>query len=165
MSGKTNFSLSKIVEGLGQRAKNFFNKSKRKVFIVVFIGFLYLFIVIVYKTSAPEPTRPSDSKKYSNLYLMEFIGGYRDYQQDFEIKHIRFGEKFLNFTIDIKFKAKSNYIIKKLIADIILGLIEEYPELESVLIEVIKESSGGSIVVYGRAIYSREDKDIRWEYH
>ncbi|MFH2137214.1 MAG: hypothetical protein ABII88_01730 [Candidatus Omnitrophota bacterium] len=103
-------------------------------------------------------------QQHSYLYLMEFISGYRTEQRDFEIKNIRFGEKFLIFTLDLKFRPRTELEVKMLAMDMVLGLSEEYPELESINIDASRDSGEGSLLTYGSAVYSGEDKSISWKF-
>ncbi|MBU4304653.1 MAG: hypothetical protein KJ893_03360 [Candidatus Omnitrophica bacterium] len=163
MSGNYNSLFRKFIEVSLLKIKDLALKNRKAVLVIVLVGFLYFFAVLIFKVSMSIPKQPPASKQHSQLYLMEFIGGYRDYQQDFDIEGLRFGEKFLSFTVNIKFQTKTVYIIKKLAIDMVLGLANEYPELESINIKVVRETGKNSRTVYGRAVYVR-DGGIRWEY-
>ncbi len=156
MNGKINLLLNKF--------KNLLLRNKKTVIAITLVIFLYFFVLIIFKVSSAVPKKPPAQKKYSYLSLEEFIGGYRTYQEDFEVEKIRFGEKFLSFTLKVKSKAKTELVIRKLAIDIILGLRDEYPELNSIDIEVLRDSGAGSVVVYGRAIYASDNDRISWQF-
>ncbi|MFH1061320.1 MAG: hypothetical protein V1747_00335 [Candidatus Omnitrophota bacterium] len=163
MNGKHKASLKVIIEGLGLKARNFVLKEQRKFLIILIVFFLYFFVVVMYQVSSKVPVKQAAPKQISQLCLLEFINGWRDYQQNFDIKDMRFGEKFLSFTINLKLKTKSILIVKKLAMEMILGLEEEYPELESINIRVICYQDLDKIV-YGTAVYNRDMDEVTWTY-
>lgn len=163
MNGKPKTSLSVIIQGLGVKARNFLLKEQRKFLIILLIFFLYFFVVVMYHISSKTPAKQAAPRQISQLYLLEFISGWRDYQQDFDIEDVRFGEKFLSFTLNLKLKTKSILIVKKLAMEMILGLEAEYPELESIKIRVICYRDLEQIV-YGTAVYNRDMDAVAWEY-
>ena len=163
MSGNYSSLFRRLIEVSLLKIKDAILKNRKAFLVIVLVGFLYFFAVFIFKVSITIPEQPPAPKQHSQLYLMEFIGGYRDYQQDFDIEDLRFGEKFLSFTLNIKFQTKTVYIIKKLAIDMLLGLTNEYPELESINVKVVRDSGKNSRSVYGRAVYGK-DSGIRWEY-
>ena len=165
MSGNTDFDNKEIAGKIAKKILSFIVRNKRKAMIVGIVFFLYMFAVVIFQTAPKPPKTVSADRRLSYLNLMEYIDGYRDFQQDFDVEHLKFGDKFLNFTLNIKFKAKSILIIKKLALDIVQGLSTEYPELESIRIKVLRDRPGdGSITIYGLAEYSKEDGSIVWRY-
>ena len=48
--------------------------------------------------------------------------------------------------------------------DIILGLVKEYPELESIQVKVIRDVPDESVIIYGRATYERAEDKVAWDY-
>ncbi len=158
------FPLDKVIRGLTVKGKDFFIRNKRKVFIFAIVTFLYFFVVVIYQISSEMPQLKEKKERISELYLLEYINGWRDYQQNFDVEDMKFGEKFLFFTLNIRFKAKSILIVKKLAIDMALGLKEEYPELETISIMVVKDSGTESKTVYGRAVLSGVDAEVAWKY-
>ncbi|MBU1087419.1 MAG: hypothetical protein KKD05_07860 [Candidatus Omnitrophica bacterium] len=163
MNGKPKTSIKIIIDGLLDKAKNFFLKEQRKLLIFLLVIFLYFFVIIMYHVASKAPVKPQAKQQISQLYLMEFINGWRDYQQNFDIEDLRFGEKFLAFTINLKLKTKSMLIVKKLAMEMILGLEQEYPELEDINIKVICFRDLENIV-YGTAVYNRDIDEVTWAY-
>jgi hypothetical protein len=163
MNGKPKASWRIIINGLGLKIRNFLIKEQRKFLIILLVFFLYFFVVVIYHVSSKPLVKKKASKQISQLYLMEFISGWRDYQQNFDVEDLRFGEKFLSFTINLKLKTKSILIVKKLAMEMILGLEDEYPELESIKIRVICYQDLDKIV-YGTAVYSRDMDEVAWTY-
>jgi hypothetical protein len=163
MSGKNKVSLRVIIEGLIGKGKEFAVKERRKFLILLIITFLYFFVIIIYHVSSKEPEEKPQVQKISQLHLEEFINGWRDYQQNFDIEDLRFGEKFLHFTINLKLKTKSILIVKKLAMEMILGLENEYPELEDIKIKVICFQDVEK-TVYGTAVYNRDNDEVTWTY-
>ncbi|MFH1458896.1 MAG: hypothetical protein ABIG64_00795 [Candidatus Omnitrophota bacterium] len=164
MNGKNNFSIVKIVDIIINIAKKIIGQNYKAILILSLVVILYFFAAVTFKDSLKNPPRSSPSLQHSNLYLIEFINAFREVQQDFVAEDIIFGEKFLNFTLNIKFRTKSIIIVKKLAIDMILGLIEEYPELESIEVKVIKNWGDDTAVIYGTAKYSGNENDIVWDY-
>lgn len=158
------FPLDKVIQGLSSKGKDFLLKNKRRVLLFAIITFLYFFVVVTYHVSSQIPQEQEAKKKISELYLLEYLNGWRDYQQNFDIQDLKFGEKFISFTLNTRFKAKSIIIVKKLAIDMALGLKEEYPELETVSVLVIKDSGSESRTIYGRAILSGDEGEITWKY-
>ncbi|MBU0547259.1 MAG: hypothetical protein KKH57_00640 [Candidatus Omnitrophica bacterium] len=158
------FPLDKVIQGLSDKGKEFFLKNTRKVFIFAIITFLYFFVVIIYQVSSQIPQPQEQKKRISELYLLEYINGWRDYQQNFDVEDMQFGEKFLAFTLNIRFQAKSILVVKKLAIDMTLGLKEEYPELKTISIMVVKDSGTESKIVYGRAVLSGAEGKVTWKY-
>ncbi len=139
-------------------------RNKHMVMINGLILLLFLFALVIFQTS-PKTTKYKADNRLSYLNLIQYINGYRDVQQDFHIEDLKFGDKFLNFTMNIQFKSKSILVIKKLALDIIEGLTNEYPELESIKIKVRKDNPGeDSVTEYGQAEYSKSDNSISWHY-
>ncbi|MBU1045163.1 MAG: hypothetical protein KJ915_12290 [Candidatus Omnitrophica bacterium] len=163
MNGKHKTTIKIIIDGLFYKTKNFVLKEQRKFLIVLLVIFLYFFVVVIYQVSSKAPVKPEEKKPISQLYLLEFINGWRDYQQNFDVEDLRFGEKFLSFTINLKLKTKSILIVKKLGMDMILGLEQEYPELEDINIKVICFRDLDKIV-YGTAVYNRDIDEVSWTY-
>jgi len=163
MNGKPKTSLVLIINGLLDKLKNFVLKEQRKFLMVLLVFFLYFFVVIMYQVASKEPVKIKAPQKISQLHLIEFINGWRDYQQNFDIESLRFGEKFLSFTINLKLKTKSILIVKKLAMEMILGLEQEYPELEDIDIRVICFRDLEQIV-YGTAVYNRDIDEVSWTY-
>lgn len=155
MSGKIENYLDKVIQ--------IFRKNKRKFLVLILIFLLYIFVVVTYKVLSKIPKTPPPPKQYSYLDLIQFIGGYRTYQQDFEVEKIFFTRKALEFTLNVKFKPKTVLVVKKLAMDIVLGLIGEYPELESISVSVSSGSEKQGLVVYGRAVFSKDDNRILWK--
>ena len=122
MNKKESFLLDKVVQGLVAKGKDFFIKNKRKAFILAIVSFLYFFVVIIYQACSEMPEAVKPKEKISELYLMEYLNGWRDYQQNFDVEDMSFGAKFLGFTLNLRFKAKSILIVKKLAIDMIIGL-------------------------------------------
>ena len=164
MSGDKKIQNSILFKKLGEKLFNNFLQNKNKVIILTLVFLLYFFAVVLFQLLKQEPIEEPVVKEQSQLYLLEFISGYRDHEKDFDIEEVRFGEKFLNFTLNIKFKATSTLFIKKLAIDIIIGLKNEYPELESIVIEVLKRDLKNTVTIYGHAYYEREEDRIWWEY-
>ncbi len=158
------FLLNKVIQGLIVKGKDFLVKNRRKVFLFAIIIFLYFFVVVIFQVSSEMPQVKEEKKQISELYLLEYINGWRDYQQNFEIKDMKFGEKFISFTLNTRFKAKSIIIVKKLAIEMALGLKEEYPELETISILVVKDSGIESKIVYGRAVLSGLEGNVSWKY-
>lgn len=158
------FPLDKVIQGLTAKGKDFVIRNKRKIFLFAIITFLYFFAVVIYQVSSQLPQTEKEKKQISELYLLEYINGWRDYQQNFYVEDMRFGEKFLTFTLNTRFKAKSIIIVKKLAIDMALGLKEEYPELETISILVVKDSGTEAKIVYGRAVLSGLDERVIWKY-
>ncbi len=163
MNGKPKTSLTLIINGLLDKLKDFVLKEQRKFLIILLIGFLYFFVVVMYQVASKEPIKTEAPKKISQLYLTQFINGWRDYQQNFDVEKLRFGEKFLSFTINLKLKTKSILIVKKLAIEMILGLEQEYPELEDIDIRIICFRDLEKIV-YGTAVYNRDIDKVSWTY-
>ena len=109
-----NFPFEDVVKGLLKKGKMVFLKNKRKFIIFFLITMLYFFAVVVYQTSMKKPKYENTKKPLSELYLIEFINGWRDYQQNFDVEDLQFGKNFLTFTLNLRFKAKSIFIVKKL---------------------------------------------------
>jgi len=164
MSGQTNFPWDKVIAGLTEKAKAFFVKNRRVCIIVFLIACLFSFAIITYSVTPKTPEQVPAPEKYSNLYLQDFIAGYRDYQQDFDVEDIYFGENFLNFTVNIKFRSKNVLMVKKLGVDMVLGLLEEYPELESISVKMIRDTGSGPTAVYGKAMYAGDENEVSWTY-
>lgn len=143
--------------------KNLVIRNKRKVLIVVLVFFLYVFVAVTFKVMSMIPKPKPMPRQYSNLDLVQFIKGYRTYQQDFEVEKIFFTDKALEFTLNIKFNPKNQIVIKKLTMDIMLGINAEYPELDSVSIDAVNGINPDAIIMYGRAVYSKDDKQINWK--
>ncbi|MCK4994771.1 MAG: hypothetical protein KAS13_06980 [Candidatus Omnitrophica bacterium] len=158
------FLLNKVIQGLIVKGKDFLVKNRRKVFLFAIIIFLYFFVVVIFQVSSEMPQVKEEKKQISELYLLEYINGWRDYQQNFEIEDMKFGEKFISFTLNTRFKAKSIIIVKKLAIEMALGLKEEYPELETISILVVKDSGIESKIVYGRAVLSGLEGNVSWKY-
>ena len=158
------FPLDKVIQGLSEKGKSFILKNKRKIFLFAIVTFLYFFVVVIYQVSSQMPQVEEQKKKVSELYLLEYINGWRDYQQNFDVEDMKFGEKFIAFTLNTRFKAKSIINVKKLAIDMVLGLKEEYPELETISILVVKDSGTESKIVYGRAVLSGAEGNVSWKY-
>ncbi len=158
------FPLDKVIRGLSEKGKDFFIKNKRKVFIFAIVTFLYFFVVVIYHVCSQMPQVQQKKEQISELCLLEYINGWRDYQQNFDVEDMKFGEKFLSFTLNLHFKAKSILIVKKLAIDMALGLKGEYPELETISILVVKDSGTDSKTVYGRAVLSGIEEKLIWKY-
>ncbi|MCG2711546.1 MAG: hypothetical protein L6416_04380 [Candidatus Omnitrophica bacterium] len=158
------FPLEKVIQGLSVKGKDFFLRNKRKVFIFAIVVFLYFFVIVIYQVCSQLPQAHEEKEQISELYLLEYINGWRDYQQNFDVEDMQFGEKFLFFTLNIRFQAKSILIVKKLAIDMALGLKEEYPELETISIMVVKDSGTESKTVYGRAVLSGVENRVAWKY-
>jgi len=163
-NNKDEFLWDKVIQGLISKGKDFFIKNKRKVFLFAIITFLYFFVVVIYQVSSQMPPEPEQKKQISELYLLEYINGWRDYQQNFDIEDMQFGGKFLTLTLNTRFKTKSIIIVKKLAIDMALGLKEEYPELETISILVVKGSGFESKTIYGRAVLSGDNDNVVWKY-
>jgi len=164
MSGKTDFSLRLFIDALLEKGQAFAVKNRRTVFIVTLVAFLYLMVVVTFKVSMRSPKPEQPKTQHSQLYLLEFINGYRDYQRDFDVEKVSFGEDFLSFTLNIKFRTSSMVIIKKLVTDMVLGLTDEYPELDRISIDVIQDLDNGSKSVFGRATYTKDEAVVKWRY-
>ncbi len=158
------FPLDKVVQGLLEKGKIFLIKNKRKIFIFAIVVFLYFFAIVIYHVCSQLPQPQEKKQQISELYLLEYINGWRDYQQNFDVEDMKFGERFLSFTLNIRFKAKSILILKKLAIDMVLGLKEEYPELENISILVVKGFGTESKTIYGRAILSGKGDRVIWRY-
>ncbi|MBI4846710.1 MAG: hypothetical protein HY810_09630 [Candidatus Omnitrophica bacterium] len=157
--------LKQVIDVLLLKAKDFLIKSRKNFLILVFVIFLYLFIIFVFKISMKSPDKAINPETYTYLYLIEFLNGYRNYQQDFDIVDVRFGDKFLTFTLNLKIKTKSILIVKNLVMDMLLNLNNEYPELKLISIKVVKEAEDGSTIVYGKAVFSADaEEQISWSY-
>ena len=140
-------------------------QNKNKYMIILFICFLYLFSFIIYKVSSQFIPAQTEAKQHSYLYLIDFISGYRTPERDFEVSDVRFGSDFLTFTLDIEFKPKFEFEVKKIAIDMLLGLSEEYPELDSINIDIQKNRGDGVVTSYGTAICFGSDQTITWEFH
>jgi len=157
MSGEIKLLIEKI--------KDLIPRYREKFLIVIVVIFLYFFVVIVFKSSSVTPrTQPPAPKQHSRLHLLEFINGYRSLQYDFEVEKIRFGEKFLTFTLNLKSKPKSQIMIKRMTIDMVVALTAEYPDLESIWVEATHASSQGAVTIYGRAVFSSQDNQVSWEF-
>lgn len=163
MSEKKKFPVAKVLEALAEKGSNFLSKNIRKIFILAIVFFLYVFVVVIFKSSSQRADDKPMPKQYSYLYLMEYINGWRDAQQDFEIEDLRFGEKFLSYTVNLNYQAKSVLLVKRLAVDMVVGLKKEYPELETISVKVIR-NTGEKLTIYGRAVYSGSDDEISWKY-
>jgi hypothetical protein len=164
MSGKTDFSIRVFVDALLEKGRAFVLKNRRTVFVVTLVAFLYVLVVVTFKVSLQAPKPVPAPEQHSQLHLLEFINAYRDYQRDFDVEKVLFGEKFLSFTLNVKFRTSSVVVIKKLATDMALGLAAEYPELDLITIDVIQDLDNGSKSIYGHAVYSKDDVTVVWRY-
>jgi len=163
MKEKKNFPIGRIVQALAGKGADFLGKNVKKIFILGIVVFLYIFVVVTFKSSSRSPNENPPPEQYSYLYLIEYINGWRDAQHDFEIQDLRFGKKFLSYTLNLNYSAKSILLVKRLAVDMVVGLKKEYPELETISIKVIRDT-GDNLTVYGRAVYSGREDEISWKY-
>ncbi|MBU0635141.1 MAG: hypothetical protein KKA52_08800, partial [Candidatus Omnitrophica bacterium] len=91
--------------------------------------------------------------------------GYRSFQQDFIMEDVRFGDTFLAFSLYLKTASKSKVLTKQLAMDMIVGLLEEYPELETISIQVCRMSDNDKMVIYGRAEYEKKSGEVNWRFN
>ncbi len=141
----------------------FFLKNRKKFIIISLIISLYLFIIIVFKTGFIQE-HFFQPQQYSYLDLEQFINGYKASQKNFKIKKLFLTGKTLSFILNIKFKPKIDLEVRKLATDILLGIVEEYPELKIVAIDVVRETEEGAKTVYGRAYFDKEEvSQVTWK--
>ncbi|MCM8813047.1 MAG: hypothetical protein NC924_03815, partial [Candidatus Omnitrophica bacterium] len=122
--------------------KSLFKTGAGRILLACLIFGLYVLVVVTFRAVPIRESAPPDQKKYTNLYLQQFLAGYRSYQQDFDVEDIYFGEKFLSFRLNLKLKPKADYLVRKLAGDIITNLNGEYPELELIRIEFSRREEG-----------------------
>ncbi|MCP4649412.1 MAG: hypothetical protein GY853_04935 [PVC group bacterium] len=139
-------------------------KNKKTSMVVLLVILLYFFVVVTFKSIPNTPQKKTDPEQYSYLYLMQYLAGYRESERDFEIKDFKFGADFIAFTLDIQFRPKTEFEIKKLATDMVLGLTDEYPELDLVEIEVLRDKGDGAIAMYGTAVYTGSTNHITWKF-
>ncbi len=129
---------------------------KNIVFLLMLVFLLFAFALVTFKTSTIDKPEVR-IKQYSYLYLQEFISGYRTESYDFESERVRFGPDFLTFTLLLDFNPPTSIVVKKLGMDMLIGLREEYPELDLIRIKITNRSGA---VIYGYAEF--EDNTLRW---
>lgn len=142
-----------------------FLKNKKKYMIILLIGLLYVFSFFIYKVSSKFTPDDGGPKQHSYLYLMDFVSGYKTPEKDFEVNDVRFGADFLTFTLDIYFKPKFEFEVKKMAIDMLLGLSEEYPELDTIDIEIQRDQGDGVVTLYGTAVCEGSERNITWAFH
>ncbi|MBU1924720.1 MAG: hypothetical protein KKB82_02210 [Candidatus Omnitrophica bacterium] len=147
-------------------AKDIILRYKRQVVVVLLMFLLYFFVVVTYQAGSKAPSdAKSQPKQHSYLNLVEFINGYRSFQQDFIMEDVRFGDTFLAFSLYLKTASKSKVLTKQLAMDMIVGLLEEYPELETISIQVCRMSDNDKMVIYGRAEYEKKSGEVNWRFN
>ncbi|MBU0634221.1 MAG: hypothetical protein KKA52_04070, partial [Candidatus Omnitrophica bacterium] len=103
-------------------AKDIILRYKRQVVVVLLMFLLYFFVVVTYQAGSKAPSdAKSQPKQHSYLNLVEFINGYRSFQQDFIMEDVRFGDTFLAFSLYLKTASKSKVLTKQLAMDMIVG--------------------------------------------
>ena len=95
MKTKEPFPLDEVIQGLMEKSRQFFLRKKRMFFILGLIALLYFFVILIYQVSSEIPQEVKH-EQISELYLIQYINGWREPQQDFDVQDMRFGEKFLS---------------------------------------------------------------------
>ena len=151
-------------ERITGRLARAFNRDRKKALLLLALPMFVVFCVVLYNVSAVIPPTETPQPLPSEFDLKKFISSYRSYQQDFDVDDLRFGKKFLHFTLSIEKQPKSDIFVKRLAMELAQGLTIEYPSLEDIAIEVKRTTQEGTVFVYGKAVYSRDDDAISWHY-
>ena len=156
--------MNGIVKQIVQRLLEQFNRDRKRFLLMILVPGLFVFTVVLYQVAVIIPHARSPLPQASEFDLMKFINGYQNQQQEFAVEDLRFGEKFLHFTINLPQKPKTEFFIRQMAMELCQGLTVEYPALEEIKIKVIRQTAAGSLSIYGKAVYDRRAGRTEWEF-
>ncbi|MFH1777914.1 MAG: hypothetical protein ABH952_10205 [Candidatus Omnitrophota bacterium] len=151
------------VDQLIERILKLAVKHKKKLYVLGFIILSYLLILIVVSILGKTVSEPPDKpESYNQLDISNYIKSFRKSGKDYNIARIYFTTQYLSITLNLLYIPKTEREYKTLAVDIVLGLSQEYPQLNKIKVKLQRYTAKGKIFNYGRCEYEKETKNIKW---